>query len=82
MPAQMIIRIDPELKNKLYRLAKTEGKSSSQMVRELIQDYIKERDINAYIDDLWKRIGAKLTSRGIKPKDIENAVKKARKNKK
>ena len=79
MPTQMIIRIDPEIKDRLNKLARVEGKTTSQMVRELIEDYIKERDISAYIDDLWKRIGGKLISKRVKPSDIDKAIKDARK---
>ena len=79
MASQMIIRIKPDVKDKLNKLARVEGKTTSQMVRELIEEYIKERDIGAYIDDLWDRIGRKLSSRGVKFKDIKSAIKEARK---
>jgi predicted DNA-binding protein len=75
----MIVRIDPEIKKRLSRLARVEGKTTSQMVRELIEDYIKERDISTYVDDLWDRIGGKLKSKGVKPSDIDKAVRAARK---
>ena len=74
MSTQMIVRIDPELKSKVNNIAKTEGKSISEVVRELLEDYVKDRDIGLYIDDLWKRIGAKLESRGFGPKDIKSAI--------
>lgn len=76
---QMIIRMDPELKDKLNRLARTEGKTTSQMVRELIEDYIKEHDIGSYIDNLWSRVGKKLKSRGVMPASVEKAIKDVRK---
>jgi len=79
MGTQMIIRIDPEAKDRLNRLARIEGKTTSQMVRELIEDYIKERDISTYIDDLWNRIGGKLRDKKVKPLDIDRAIKEARK---
>lgn len=79
MSTQMIIRLDPELKEKLYKLARTEGKPVSRMVRELIAEYVKDRDISAYIDDLWDRIGAKLKSQGVKRTDIDKAVRTSRK---
>jgi len=79
MGTQMIIRINPEVKNRLNKLARVEGKTTSQMVRELIEDYIKERDIGVYIDDLWNRIGRKLKARGVKQRDIDRAIKEARK---
>lgn len=78
MATQMIVRIDPEIKDRLNKLARVEGKTTSQMVRELIEDYIKERDISACIDDLWNRIGGKLRSRRVKPSDIDRAIKEAR----
>ena len=79
MATQMIIRIDPEIKDRLNKLARVEGKTTSKMVRELIEEYIKERDISAYIDDLWNRIGVKLRSRRTKLSDIDRAVKEVRK---
>ncbi len=74
MEKQMIVRIDPALKDRLNRLARAEGKTSSQVVRELISDYIKERDIGVYIDGLWDRIGAKLAARGTRRSYIDNAI--------
>lgn len=82
MPTQMIIRMNPELKDKLNKLARTEGKTTSQMVRELIEDYIKEHDISSYIDNLWGRVGKKLKSKGVTSTDIGRAIKDVRKGKK
>jgi hypothetical protein len=78
MTTQMIIRIDSEMKNRLNKLARVEGKTTSQMVRELIEDYIREKDIGSYIDNLWGRIGGKLMANGINPKDINRAIKESR----
>ena len=78
MSTQMIVRINPELKNKVNSLAKAEGKSVSEVVRELLEDYVKNRDIGLYIDDLWQRIGDKLLSRKIGPKEIRHAIKEVR----
>ena len=80
MTTQMIVRINPEIKDRFNKLARGEGKTTSQMVRELIEDYIKERDIGVYIDDLWGRIGGKLKSKGIKQRDMNRAIKEARRN--
>jgi negative regulator of replication initiation len=78
MSDQMIVRIDRELKSKVNSLAKAEGKSISDVVRALLVDYVRNRDIAAYVDDLWGRIGGKFASRGIRPADIRKAVKAAR----
>ena len=74
MNTQMIVRIDPQLKNKVNSLAKAEGKSISEVVRELLEDYVRNRDISLYIDDLWQRIGDKLVSRKVGPKEIQRAI--------
>lgn len=79
MSSQMIVRINPDVKEKLNKLARVEGKTTSQVVRELVEDYIAEHDIASYIDNLWERVGGKLKSRGAKPEEIEKAVKEARK---
>ena len=79
MTTQMIVRIDEGVKNRLNRLARLEGKTTSEMVRELIEERIKERDIGAYVDDLWNRIGRKLKSKGVTAAIIDKAVKETRK---
>jgi predicted DNA-binding protein len=79
MSTQMIIRIDDEVKNRLNKLARLEGKTTSEMVRELIEEHLRERDIGRYIDDLWNRIGKKLKSKGVTPATINKAIKATRK---
>lgn len=78
MATQMIVRIDPELKNKVSRIALSEGKNVSVIVRELLENYIKDRDISSYIDDLWMRTGTKLKAQGVTLNDIDSAIKDVR----
>jgi len=78
MATQMIVRIDPELKAKVNNFAKVEGKSVSEVVRELLEEYVKSRDINSYIENLWERIGGKLASSGIGPKDVKRIIREVR----
>lgn len=47
MDDQILIRIDPALKEQLVRVAKMEGKTSSEVVRSLIEEYLKQRDIGS-----------------------------------
>ena len=77
MATQMIIRVESSLKDKVSRLAKSEGKSLSELVRELLEKYTKERDMGAYIDSLWDKIGIDL-SKNISESDIDKAIKEAR----
>ena len=78
MTSQMIVRLDANLKAKVNNLAKAEGKSVSQVVRELIEGYVRDRDISSYIDDLWERVGDKLAARRIKPQDVQRAIREVR----
>jgi predicted DNA-binding protein len=74
----MIIRLDMELKEKVSKIARQEGKAAGQVVRDMLNQYVKERDMSSYIDDLWIRIGSKAESKGIKPGDITRAIKDVR----
>ena len=78
MTTQMIVRIDPDLKAKVNNFAKVEGKSVSEVVRELLEEYVKTRDIDSYIDNLWDRIGGKLASGGVGPKDVMRVIRDVR----
>ena len=78
MTTQMIVRIDPTLKKKVSDFAKAEGKNVSEIVRELLESYVKNRDIGSYIDDLWSRIGTKIKKQGLGPDDIDSIIQKVR----
>jgi len=80
MSTQLIIRINPKLKENISKLAKREGKTVSELIRELLENYIKERDMKSYIDNLWNRIGKKLSENNISENDIEKAIKEIRAN--
>jgi predicted DNA-binding protein len=76
---QMIIRLDKNLKEKLNKLARAEGKNSSQVVRELITGYIQDRDIGFYVEDLWTRMKKKFKEKNISPDKIRKAIRDSRK---
>ena len=78
MTTQMSIRLDSEVKSKITKLAYVEGKRASQVVRELIEKSLRERELGAYVDDLWNRVGKKLTSREVALKDIERTIREVR----
>ena len=82
MSVQMLIRISPEMKESLARIARSEGKSTSLLIREIIETHIQDRDIGIYIDDLWGRIGNKLKSKGFKQQDISEMVRQVRESNK
>ncbi len=78
MATQMIIRIDPFLKEKVSNLARKEGKNLSELVRELLEKYARERDMGAYIDNLWDKIGRRLSEKNISQTDIDGIIQKVR----
>ncbi len=78
MSRQMIIRIDPALKSKVENCARAEGKNVSLVVRELLEDYVINRDISGYIDDLWDRIGTRIKKQGISAGDVTGIIKQIR----
>ncbi len=78
MSKQLIVRIDPGLKDRLFKMAQSEGKPASKMVRDIIAEYVKERDIGAHIDDLWTRVGEKLKAKGATPQRISAAIDESR----
>ena len=80
MATQMIIRVESSLKKKVSQLAKAEGKNLSQIVRELLEKYTKERDMGAYIDNLWDSIGKNFAQNNISEGDIEKAIRQVRSN--
>lgn len=82
MTSQMIIRMNPEIKSKLTSLARNDGKTPSQFVSELIENYIPKSDMGSYIDDLWARIGTKLSDKGVEVTDIESVIQEVRAKKK
>jgi predicted transcriptional regulator len=77
----MIVRVAPETKAKLTQLARNEGKSTSQVLRDLIDAYIRERDPEAYIDELWNRVGGALQSNGVVVGDVDRAIAEVRQRK-
>lgn len=77
---QMIIRIDPKLKATFDRFARQEGKSTSQLVRDLMTRYIQDHDMSYYIDDLWERTGTALKAKGVTPTSLEKIIKETRKD--
>ena len=78
MEKQLIIRIDKELKDKFSKIARIEGKSASEKLREMINSYVKENDVSAVVDDLWERISIKIKKKGFREEDIDTAIREVR----
>ncbi len=50
MSCQMIIRINSELKEKVSRAASADGKTTSDFVCSLLDAYVRDLDMGAYVD--------------------------------
>ena len=80
MGDQILIRMDPALKEQLARAAKIEGQTSSEVIRALVGDYLRQRDVGAYVDSLWERFGKNFKARKLTAKDVPAAIKASRKS--
>ena len=78
MVSQVLIRVDKELKDKFRRLSRTEQKSVNEKVRELMEEYVKEHDMEAAMRSLWDEIGQSLRKKGYKASDVSKVIKKVR----
>lgn len=78
MGSQLAIRIDETTKEKFSRLSRSEGKSASEKMRELVDAYIRKSDISQVVDDLWERVGNKLAKKGVGEADVERVIAESR----
>ena len=78
MDKNLIVRIDDSLKNKVEYLARAEGKNSSIVVRELLANYVKSRDISSCVDNLWNSISMDLKRQGANSGKIAKAIREVR----
>ena len=74
MTRQMVIRIDDETKERFQRVSRMEGKTASEKMRELIENYVRKADLSQVVDDLWDRIGAKANTQGVNAKDVDRII--------
>ena len=78
MSNQLIVKMDKELKDQFQELARREGRNISEIVRNLVKDYIQERDMSAYIDQLWMKIGDEMRAKDVTPDCIVQAIRDTR----
>lgn len=78
MSKQMVVRIDDETKERFQRVSRMEGKTASEKLRELVENYVRKADLSQVADDLWGRIGARMQERGLSETDVEQAIRETR----
>lgn len=78
MNTNIIVRIEETTKQRFARLVRSEGKSASEKVREMIDGYIRKADIGPVVDDLWDRVGTKMRKKGVRQRDVARAIREVR----
>jgi predicted DNA-binding protein len=78
MVSQILVRVDKELKDKFQRLSRMEQKSVNKKVRELMEEYVKDHNMEAAMRSLWDGIGQSLRKKGYKASDVNKMVKEVR----
>lgn len=78
MVSQILIRVDKELKDKFQRLSRSEQKSVNEKLRELMEEYVKDHNIEAAMKNLWDEIGQSLKKKGYKASDVNKKIKEVR----
>ena len=78
MTTQMIIRIDEALKKRATAAAKAEGRNISEVVREMLEEYVVNRDLGGVIDDIWGRAENRIRKAGFSASDVNGVIRKVR----
>lgn len=78
MVSQILIRVDKELKDQFRRLSRTEQKSVNEKVRELMEEYVKDHNMEAAMRSLWDEIGQSLRKKKYKASDVNKMIKEVR----
>ena len=81
MTTQLVVRMEPELKEQVGRLARAEGRSASEVARDLLADYVRQRDMSAHLDGLWARIRSQLPNQEQDPEQLQQIIRQVRRGK-
>ena len=74
---QLNVRISKKKLLLFKSIVKQQGENVTAVLEQIMQRYIKENDIGAYIDDLWKRAGNKM-KKNYTVKDIPRLINEVR----
>lgn len=78
MEEQLFVRIDKETKAAFMELARQEGKTASEVIRQMVDQYIKERDMSVYLSRLMDRMSERVQGRGYDQGDVERVIDEVR----
>ena len=81
MDTQLMVRIDKGAKEKFSKLVRMEGKSVSEKIREMVDEYVAENDFAAAVDSVWERVSQKIKKKGYTEEDVERVIGEVRASK-
>ncbi|HEY6171486.1 MAG TPA: ribbon-helix-helix protein, CopG family [Candidatus Kapabacteria bacterium] len=81
MNTSILIRVDKEKKERFERMARRRGKTTSEVVRELMDEYIQKYDMKGYLSEVMKEIGDGLRRDGYTVDDVDKVIKEYKKEK-
>ncbi|HKL88266.1 MAG TPA: ribbon-helix-helix protein, CopG family [Salinibacter sp.] len=76
--AQLTVRIDEDLKGHLQNMARQDSKSTSDIVRSLIERYVRDPDRGTALRALWNRMKKNAEEAKASPEDVEEAIRAVR----
>lgn len=81
MTTQLIVRVDKEKKALFDRKARISGKSSSEVIRELMDTYVQRQDMRGYLGKLLAEMGTQMKKDGFTVDDVPRIIKEVREEK-
>jgi len=80
MAKLLSMRIESEIKKKLFDVSNLKGESQNENLPIDINYFIKDNDMQNHIDDIWTRIGNDMKSKGFSEEKIYNIINIVRKD--
>lgn len=77
--AQLTVRLDDKLKEQLSSLARSEGKTTSDVMRMLVRQYVRDRDRSAFLENLWEHMQQNARAAGRSQEDVDEVIAQVRK---
>lgn len=75
---QLTVRIDDDLKDRLNTIARHEGRTTSDVVRGLVKQYIQDRDRSTFLENLWERMRDNAEAEGMSRADVDRIIDEVR----
>jgi len=78
MNTSLIVRIDKDKKERFERMARKQGKTVSEVIRQFVDEYTERSDMRGYLKPIWDEVSKRFERQGITQKDIDETIKEVR----